>query len=123
MIAKTIVALVAALGGLVVTAPAASATELDNRPCVAKVEYQAAPQMAGWSRARVEERWEVTGMGRYVDVSSLGPMWIYPRCGYSFPGEAWYGAAFDGGLWMIAAWMADGATLQGNPRTTSRVVG
>lgn len=103
----------AALTAFSLPAPAAAA---DQRPCVSRMEYQGMGHQGNATRAEVEARWEVAGLGRASHVPMLGRVITYPRCAYS-RGEAWYGAAFDAqGLWATVAWRDYGATAHGHLR-------
>jgi hypothetical protein len=107
-----ITAVVALTAGLLAVAPAASAQ--DDRPCVSRVEFRAAPGMSymntktnpgrALDRKQLEEFWGVSGLG-VVDPRYSGrhsTMWMYPICGYSFS---------DAQVWVIIDHRSGPATL------------
>lgn len=67
---------------------------------MSKVEYQSANGGPD-TRAGMEDRWEVRGLGKAVDITAFlgwtgGPAWeavAYPRCGYD-QAEGWYGILY-----------------------------
>lgn len=61
----------------------------DHRPCVSKREFNS---LHIQTKAEVEARWEVVGLGRRT-LTPLGTVVAYPRCGYSRD-EAWYGVQY-----------------------------
>lgn len=120
--ALTALACVAALLGF---APSAHAQ--DQRPCVSKREYWglhggdfaiAKPPAHGLTRAYVERRWDVTGVGRQdlalTDKRRIG--YDYPVCGYSFShAQVW--AVYDRGTGFMTAdlrWIEPGAPHRPN---------
>lgn len=97
----------------------------DTRPCVSKVEFNS---VSSWERRdQLEARWDVTGLGKRVSVLAYGSAVIYPRCGFSFPDEAWYGVSYTPGtngrhLWStgLVWWRADDAAPHGHLREFPR---
>lgn len=51
----------------------------DTRPCVSPSEFHGAKFFQ--TRAQLEARWEVVGLGRRAVAPGFGVVTVYPRCG------------------------------------------
>jgi hypothetical protein len=94
------------VAGLQLTPTAASAQ--DVRPCVSAREFHGVHYAQ--TRAELEARWEVQGLGRRVNVPVTGSATAYPRCGERMR-DAWFGVSYvpeDGRLYgyTLVAWHA-----------------
>jgi hypothetical protein len=96
-------ALVLLATGIVSVTPSAQAADplADHRPCVANREANGT--LAGYTRARLERKWEVVGKGADYEVPTQGWMVIYPWCDHPYPGSdgsdmslAWVAVKFHG---------------------------
>lgn len=117
-------AFVAALAGLSLMAAPASNAE-DQRPCVSREEYRAAPAlhiaMRGTSaldRRQLEKFWDVEGLG-VIDpdlTDARSTFWMYPACGYSFDeAQIWViTTGRNGAADVMSRYVARGATLHGH---------
>lgn len=98
---------------------ASPASAQDRRPCVSKREFNSLSQQE--SKAEIEERWDVTGLGTRAQDPVWGSIVIYPRCAFALD-RAWYGVHYAYGhqthrLWSVGVgwWRAYGAKPHGRP--------
>lgn len=82
----------------------------DTRPCVSKREFNGAQ---AWNRTETELRWDVTDLGYPIDLPPIGKTWIYPRCAYQFPDEAFYGVSYGKKFNVFTWYKVPGATPHG----------